>query len=76
MHGTIRDSRRCLNTINKRLLDADYPSLYAGNPYDWLFLWALNDDHPLEAFRSYIGEAIAVKEEQNIFFDDAVKKPE
>lgn len=70
------DSRRCLNTINKRLLDADYPSLYAGNPYDWLFLWALNDDHPLEAFRSYIGEAIAVKEEQNIFFDDAVKKPE
>ncbi len=59
------DAIRCLNMINKRLLDADYPSLYAGNPYDWLFLWALNDDHPLEAFRSYIGEAIAVKEEQD-----------
>lgn len=69
------DSIRCLNTINKRLLDADYPSLYAGNPYDWLFWWALNDDHPLEAFRSYIGEAIAIKGEQD-FFDDAGKKPE
>ena len=70
------DSKRCLNTINKRLLDADYPSLYAGNPYDWLFLWALYDDNPLEAFRSYIGEAIAIKKEQNELFDHASKKPE
>ena len=57
------DMTRCINTINNRLLDADYPKLYAGNPYDWLFLWALQDDQPLEAFRSYMGEAIAVKSE-------------
>ena len=58
------DSERCLDTINKRLLDAGYPELYAGNPYDWLFWWSLNDENPLEAFRYYMGEVFAVKEEQ------------
>jgi len=58
------DSERCLSTLNNRLLDAGYPELYAGNPYDWLFMWALNDEHPLDAFRHYIGEVFAVKEEQ------------
>lgn len=58
------DSERCLYTINNRLLDAGYPELYAGNPYDWLFMWALNDDeNPLIAFRHYMGEVFAVKEE-------------
>ncbi len=57
------DSERCLDTINARLLSAGYPELYAGNPYDWLFLWSLNDEHPLEAFRTYMGEVFAVKEE-------------
>lgn len=58
------DSERCLETINGRLLDAGYPELYAGNPYDWLFMWSLNDEHPLDAFRTYMGEVFAVKEEQ------------
>lgn len=58
------DSERCLDTINGRLLDAGYPELYAGNPYDWLFAWALNDEHPLDAFRTYMGEIFAGKEEQ------------
>lgn len=57
------DSERCLDTINARLLDAGYPELYAGNPYDWLFKWALNDQNPLIAFRHYMGEVFAVKEE-------------
>ena len=60
----VYDADRCLDTINNRLLCAGYPKLYAGNPYDWLFLWALNDDHPLDTFRFYIGEVFAVKEEQ------------
>ncbi len=59
-----QDSDRCLETINNRLLDAGYPELYAGNPYDWIFMWSLNDDHPLDAFRTYMGEVFAVKEEQ------------
>lgn len=58
----VSDTERCLDTINARLLDAGYPELYAGNPYDWLFMWSLNDDHPLEAFRTYMGEVFAVKE--------------
>ena len=58
------DSERCLDTINGRLLDAGYPELYAGNPYDWLFMWALNGEHPLDDFRTYMGEVFAVKEEQ------------
>lgn len=57
------DSERCLDTINNRLLNAGYPELYAGNPYDWLFMWALNDENPLIAFRHYMGEVFAVKEE-------------
>ena len=51
--------------MNRYLLDAGYPELYPGNPYDWIFLWALRDDYPLEAFRSYIGELFAVKSEQD-----------
>lgn len=58
------DADRCLETINSRLLDAGYPELYAGNPYDWLFLWALHCEHPLEAFRSYMGEVFAIHSEQ------------
>lgn len=57
------DAERCLDTINARLLDAGYPELYAGNPYDWLFKWALSDENPLIAFRYYMGEIFAIKEE-------------
>ena len=59
------DSERCLYTINSRLLDAGYPEIYAGNPYDWIFLWALNDDNPLHAFRYYMLEVFTIKDEQD-----------
>lgn len=54
-----KDSERCQYTINKYLTDAGYAELYAGNPYDWLFKWALNDSYPLMAFRYYMGEVFA-----------------
>ena len=60
------DSERCMDTVNGRLLDAGYPELYAGNPYDWLFMWSMNDEHPLDAFRTYMGEVFAVKGEAQI----------
>lgn len=60
-----RDSDRCLETINGRLLSAGYPELYSGNPYDWLFMWSLNDEHPMQAFRTHMGEIFAVKEERS-----------
>lgn len=51
------DSERCVDKINRYLLDCGYPELYAGNPYDWIFLWAVNDDiNPLLAFREYMRE--------------------
>lgn len=64
--ATPSDRERCFDTINNRLYYAGYPDLYAGNPYDWLFMWALNNDTPLEAFRYYMGEVFAErKEEEN-----------
>ncbi len=56
------DAERCKNEINTYLLDAGYPELYAGNPYDWIFLWAMKDEYPLFAFRYYIGEVFAASE--------------
>lgn len=56
------DAERCLCTINARLMEAGYPELYAGNPYDWMFMWALKDENPLEAFRYYMREVFDIKE--------------
>lgn len=56
-------AEKCIFTINKYLLDAGYPELYMGNPYDWVFLWATNDDFPLMTFRDYMKEIFAVKSE-------------
>lgn len=42
---------RGLQTINGILTDAGYPELYHGNPYDWIFLFALNSQTPLVTFR-------------------------
>lgn len=58
-----QDSRSCLAAINKFLLDSGYPELYAGNPYDWIFLWASQDETPLEAFRFYMREILTIKAE-------------
>lgn len=55
------DSERCVDKINRYLLDCGYPELYAGNPYDWIFLWAVNDTNPLSAFREYMREIFAAE---------------
>lgn len=56
------DSERCIDKINRNLLDCGYPELYAGNPYDWIFMWAVNDDtNPLYAFREYMREIFTEK---------------
>ena len=61
----VRDADKCLSLINKYLIDSGYPELYYGNPYDWIFMWALNSDRPLEEFRYYMGEVLAVASESN-----------
>lgn len=50
------DAERCHAEINRYLLDAGYPALYAGNPYDWIFLFAMQDTYPLETFRGFMQE--------------------
>lgn len=62
--ATKNDAERCIDKINRYLLEASYPELYYGNPYDWIFLWAVNDGCPLLAFREYIAELIAYKADQ------------
>lgn len=47
------DRDRFLNELDQYLLDAGFPEIYAGNPYDWIFLWLANRSAPLIAFRSY-----------------------
>lgn len=57
------DAPRCIDSINRVLLEAGYPELYAGNPYDWIFLFAAQDGDPLEAFRFFMREVYLNKEE-------------
>lgn len=38
------------------LYQCGYEPLYAGNPYDWLFLCSAKNEEPLEFFRDCIGE--------------------
>lgn len=57
------DAQRCIASIDRLLLDANYPDLYEGNPYDWIFLFASQDDYPLEAIRFFMREVYLNKEE-------------
>ncbi len=59
-----RDSERCYGEINHYLVDAGYPTLYVGNPYDWIFLFAMQDEYPMETFRFFIRELYFVKEDE------------
>ena len=58
------DGERCLKQINSLMNEVGYPTLYAGNPYDWIFLFAMNDEYPLIAFRGYMKELFYLKEDE------------
>lgn len=58
------DGADCYYTLNRRLLEAGFQSLYFGNPYDWIFLWSMKDEDPLGTFRYYLGEVYAVHLEE------------
>lgn len=62
--GSRKDAQRCLDDINHYLSDAGYHELYYGNPYDWIFLWAMADREPLSAFRLFMTTLFAVKGEE------------
>ena len=50
--------------MNSLLLEAGFQELYLGNPYDWIFLWCMNDEEPLDTFRYYLGEVFATHIEE------------
>ena len=41
-----------------RLYDCGYEPLYAGNPYDWIFLCAAQNEEPLTFFRGMVAELL------------------
>lgn len=57
-HAQGDEGRRCTALLEKYLEDCCYPALYAGNPYDWLFLYACVNDYPLLTFRDLMGELL------------------
>ena len=58
------DGERCISQINSFMIEAGYPILYPGNPYDWIFMLAINDQYPLVAFREYMQELFYLKEDK------------
>ncbi|MCD8382751.1 MAG: hypothetical protein LUC30_07545 [Clostridiales bacterium] len=59
--STEEDAERCIDKINRYLMEAGYPELYPGNPYDWIFLWAVKDVNPLLTFREHMQALYAYK---------------
>lgn len=50
--------------VNRTLGDSNYPELYAGNPYDWIILYAsLDEENPLRLFRRLMYELLMSKKE-------------
>ena len=52
------DDVRCISFLNAMLTECGFDELYAGNPYDWAFLYAARMDLPLEAFRMIMQEIV------------------
>lgn len=58
------DCERCYAEINRYLVDAGYPTLYVGNPYDWIFIFAAQDEYPMDTFRYFMRELYIIKEDE------------
>ncbi len=48
---------------NALLADCGYEELFAGNPYDWLFLWSATTNEPLKTLREVIDSLYSMKDE-------------
>ena len=55
------DTDRCISIINDNLIDAGYPMLYWGNPYDFIIFVSVNSECPLVTFRDYMREMFFAK---------------
>ena len=52
-----------VDDLNNILFEANLPPLYAGNPYDWLFMCCVIEEAPLDAFREILSKALGQYEE-------------
>lgn len=59
------DADRCIAEMNRYLIDCGYPELYVGNPYDWIFFYAIKDSEPLRTFRYIWNELLTGTLEQH-----------
>lgn len=50
---------------NDNLVDAGYPILYPGNPYDFIIFFSVNADNPLMTFRDFMREMFLNKMDSN-----------
>lgn len=60
------DADRCISHMNQVLMDAGYPELYVGNPYDWIFFYATKSDEPLTTFRYIWNELLTTTLEEHL----------
>jgi len=74
-HAEYGDYENCRARIDEYLVEAGYPSLYAGNPYDFIILSANNDNYPLLIFREYMQE-IFYSKDSNITSEYAIENKE
>lgn len=44
--------------LDSLLNDCGFPTLYYGNPYDWVFLFCTLSDTPLDSFRNILAESL------------------
>lgn len=64
------DAERFLAKADRYLVEAGYPPLYQGNPYDWIFMWAIKDSTPLCSFRDHMTELFAYKGDSLLQYED------
>lgn len=48
--------------LNDLLTEANLPTIYPGNPMDWLFCFCTMADRPLDTFRAILSEVLDVEE--------------
>lgn len=61
----LKDGEHCLTIINNVLMECGYQEMYYGNPYDWIFIFAMMDDEPMNAFREFMKEVYYTYQESD-----------
>lgn len=59
------DGSRFLAFMDQALMEAGYPELYMGNPYDWIFFYCAQDQEPLRLFREIWNTLLGEKLEEH-----------